>query len=184
MFAAVLLMGAEDADARLADGPSFAAGESSAVVLSPHRVTVAAMATPRQASMIGQVGTGPYAGGTLSGLFSRGGLLGGFAAGFLGSGLLGLLFGHGMFGELGTIPSYVGLICQLGLLALLCRLIWSRWRGGAADTSRLSTRQLADPYLRSHHDLHAGFEARPTLDKGLRGDAVADVPPSDHVKPD
>src|SRR5713101_4182767 len=48
------------------------------------------------------------------------------AAGFLGAGLFGLLFGHGMMGGLGGIVSFLGLIFQLGLIALVAMFLW-RW---------------------------------------------------------
>lgn len=100
-----------------------------------------------------------FAGGSLNGLFYRGGMLGRFAAGFLGCGVFGMLFGRGLFGGLGGAPSYLGLFVQLALVAMLCWLIWTRWRGGdAADLAALSPRQLADPYLRSRDDLRARFE--------------------------
>ena len=57
------------------------------------------------------------------GLFG-GGLFGGLAAGFLGAGLFGLLFGHGMFGGLGGIFSFLGLIFQIGLIALIAMFVW------------------------------------------------------------
>jgi hypothetical protein len=113
-------------------------------------------------ALAAQAGPETFSGGSLSGLFNRGGLLGGFAAGFLGCGLFGILFGRGLFGDLGGAPSYLGLFVQLGLLAILCWLIWTRWRGGdAADHTALSPRQLADPYLRSRDDLRARFSAPP-----------------------
>ncbi len=170
---AALLMGAEDADARLADGLSFGGGESGVYISSPIMAAPAETAMARQASMTAQVGPSPYPGGSLSGLFNSGGLLGGFAAGFLGSGLLGLLFGRGLFGELGSVPSYLGLIFQLALLALLCRLIWTRWRGGdAAGAAALSLRQLADPYLRSRDDLRAGLDPSMGGDDAIETDTV------------
>jgi predicted lipid-binding transport protein (Tim44 family) len=164
---AALLVGAEDADARLPDGLSF--GEPGAVISSP-AIAGVEVATAQHARVTAQVG--PYPGGSLSGLFNRGGLLGGFAAGFLGAGLLGLLFGRGLFGELGSVPSYLGLIVQLALLALLCRLIWTRWHGGdAAAAAVLSPRQLADPYLRSRDDLHAGHDPSATMEDAVEVDA-------------
>lgn len=166
-------MGAEDADTRPVDGLSLGAGETGAVISSPS-MAAAATSMARQVAMTAQVGPTPYPGGSLSGLFSRGGLLGGFAAGFLGSGVLGILFGRGLFGELGSVPSYLGLGFQLALLALLCRLIWSRWRGGdAAGTAALSPRQLADPYLRSRGDLHAGLEPPAAADDAIEADTAA-----------
>ena len=58
--------------------------------------------------------------------FSRPGLLGGLAAGFLGAGLFGLLFGQGVFGGLGGLSSLLGLLVQVGLIAMVASLIW-RW---------------------------------------------------------
>jgi hypothetical protein len=156
-LAAALLAGADDADARLVgglnvDSPAFmrtsvAAAEGG----SAHGEVSLAQASP--------------SGGSLSDLFHRGGLLGGFAAGFLGSGLLGLLFGRGLFGELGGVPSYLGLLFQLALVLMLCRLIWSRWHHvDLAGVAGLSPRQLADPYLRSRDDVHAGLDSITPLD--------------------
>ena len=58
------------------------------------------------------------------GFFSRPGLLGGLAAGFLGAGLFGLLFGHGFLGGIGGLLSFIGLIFQLGLIALIAMFLW------------------------------------------------------------
>jgi predicted lipid-binding transport protein (Tim44 family) len=60
------------------------------------------------------------------GFFGRSGIWGGLAAGFLGAGLFGLLFGHGMMGGLGGLVSFLGLIFQLGLIALVAMFLW-RW---------------------------------------------------------
>jgi hypothetical protein len=158
--AAALLVAADEADAHLADAFSVRAGDSPAVAASASAATAQTTSFGRAAIRVAQAGPPIYPGGSLNGLFSRGGLLGGFAAGFLGSGLLGLLFGRSMFGELGGVPSYLGLLFQLALLSLLCRLIWSRWHGGdRAGSAGLSPRQLADPYLRSRDDLHAGLDS-------------------------
>jgi predicted lipid-binding transport protein (Tim44 family) len=107
----------------------------------------------------------PQNSGSLGGLFSRPGLLGGFAAGFLGSGLLGLVFGHGLFGGLGSVASILGLVLQLVLIVLLCRLIWTWWNGRNAPAfAGLSPRQLADPYLRSRHEFLPDLETAPSVD--------------------
>ena len=59
--------------------------------------------------------------------FFGGGFFGSLAAGFIGAGLFGLLFGHGLFGGLGGgFLSFLGLIFQLGLIALVAVWIW-RW---------------------------------------------------------
>jgi len=68
----------------------------------------------------GRPGFGPSAGG----FFSRPGLLGGLAAGFLGAGLFGLLFGHGFLGGVGGLLSFIGLVFQLGLIALIAMFVW------------------------------------------------------------
>jgi predicted lipid-binding transport protein (Tim44 family) len=60
------------------------------------------------------------------GFFGRSGFWGGLAAGFLGAGLFGMLFGHGFMGGLGGIVSFLGLIFQVGLIALLAMFVW-RW---------------------------------------------------------
>jgi hypothetical protein len=47
----------------------------------------------------------------------------------------------------------LGLLCQLALIAMLARLIWSWWSGRNAPAfAGLSPRQLADPYLRSRNE--------------------------------
>jgi hypothetical protein len=161
---AALLLGADDSDAQLAEGVSFGSGAS---IFD----SIAAETEMRHAPVLAQAAPQTYPGGSLSGLFNRGGLLGGFAAGFLGCGLLGLLFGRGLFGELGGVASYTGLIVQLALLALLCRLIWTRWRADdAAGATPRSPRQLADAYLRSRDDLHAGLDPFAGLDDGITTD--------------
>jgi predicted lipid-binding transport protein (Tim44 family) len=153
-LAAAVFIGADDVDVPLVGGLSFAAAGSGAVMVF---VSAAEADTaPTRIHLPAAARASTYAGGSLNGLFNRGGLLGGFAAGFLGSGVLGLLFDRGLFSGLSSVQSYLGLLFQLALLALLGRLIWTRWRGGA---TALSPRQLADPYLRSRQDLHAGFDS-------------------------
>jgi predicted lipid-binding transport protein (Tim44 family) len=62
------------------------------------------------------------------GFFNRPGLLGGLAAGFLGAGLFGLLFGHGLTGGLGGLASILGLVLQVGLVAIVAYLAWTWWQ--------------------------------------------------------
>ncbi|MGA8612487.1 MAG: hypothetical protein WB760_12340 [Xanthobacteraceae bacterium] len=171
----VLLIGADEGDARQADGMELGRGEPSTFVASPV-MAAASRAVGLAPRMTAQV-VPSFQGGSLSGLFNRGGMLGGFAAGFLGSGVLGLLFGRGLTNELGGVPSYLGLIFQVALLLMLGRLIWTRWRfDDALSPAALSPRQLADPYLRSRDDLHA------SIDPFVRDDepAETDAPSSDH----
>lgn len=159
-----LLFGADDLDVRVTNGLGVG-GESHAFV------SIAAAATAVTPDAPARAAPPANSGGTLSGLFSRGGWLGGFAAGFLGSGVLGVLFGRGLIGGLGGVASYVGLLCQIVLLAMLCRLIWTLWRGDMGGAGALSPRQLADPYLRSRDDLHSG------LDSGGNGGSAAEREP-------
>src|SRR5580700_11465643 len=161
-LAVALLLWAEDADARLAGGPSLGRSADRTLLAPP-------VATPiflvMAASDHVTTAQPSYPGGSLGGLFNRPGLLGGFAAGFLGSGVLGLLFGHGLFGELGSVASVLGLVFQLALIALLCRLIWRWWSGRNAPAfAGLSPRQLADPYLRSRHEFLPAIEAPHSVD--------------------
>jgi predicted lipid-binding transport protein (Tim44 family) len=168
-LAAVLLIGADDADMRLVDALGFGAGGSGAPLSF---VSAAAAETAITRHAPAQAAPQTYPGGSLNGLFKGGGLLGGFAAGFIGSGLLGLLFGRGLFGELDGVASYFGLLCQLALLVLLCWLIWTRWRSAdAAGIAARSPRQLADAYLRSRDELHAGSDASAGADSAIEARA-------------
>ena len=161
-LAVALLLWADDADARLEGGPSV--GKSATGTLLAPPVAAPALAVIAANDHV-TTGSSSYPGGSLGGLFNRPGLLGGFAAGFLGSGVLGLLFGHGLVGELGSVASVLGLVFQLALIALLCRLIWTWWSGRNAPAfAGLSPRQLADPYLRSRHEFLPDIEAPPDAD--------------------
>ena len=161
-LAVALLLWAEDADARLEGGPSVG-GSAEGTLLSPPVVAPAFAVIAANDHVT--AGSSSYPGGSLGGLFNRPGLLAGFAAGFLGSGVLGFLFGHGLVGELGSVASVLGLVFQLALIALLCRLIWRWWSGRNAPAfAGLSPRQLADPYLRSRHEFLPDIEAPPGAD--------------------
>jgi hypothetical protein len=170
-LAIALLLWAEDADARL-EGAASAGNRAGGTFLTPH-VAAPALAVIA-ANDHATAGSSSYPGGSLGGLFSRPGVLGGFAAGFLGSGVLGLLFGHGLVGELGSVASVLGLVFQLALIALLCRVIWTWWSGRNAPAfAGLSPRQLADPYLRSRHEFLPDIEAPPGADDADNHRAVS-----------
>jgi predicted lipid-binding transport protein (Tim44 family) len=62
------------------------------------------------------------------------GMLGGFAAGFLGAGLLGMMFGGSLFGGLGGISSIIGLLLQVGLIALVVMFALRWWRSRNAPS--------------------------------------------------
>ena len=152
-----LLLWVEDANARLEGGPSVDTSTEGTLLAPPVATPILSVMAANDHVTAAQPS---YPGGSLGGLFNRPGLLGGFAAGFLGSGVLGLLFGHGAVGELGSVASVLGLVFQLALIALLCRLIWTWWSGRNAPAfAGLSPRQLADPYLRSRHEFLPDIEA-------------------------
>ncbi len=158
-LALALLLGADEADARL-DGGSSLERKAEGLLLAPAAaapaLVVAANDRPAAASAASP--------GSLGGLFNRGGMIGGFAAGFLGSGVLGLLFGHGFVDELHSVAAVVGLLFQLTLIAMLCWLIWSWWTvRNQPAFSGLSPRQLADPYLRTRHESSPALE--PSTDR-------------------
>jgi hypothetical protein len=158
-----LLLCVEDADARLKGELSVGRGEpifmspmSSFITPSSFPMPMASKFAPVVVASLDHASAGQQ-NGSLGGLFNRPGLVGGFAAGFLGAGLLGLFFGHGLLGGLGGAASYLGLLCQLALIAMLARLIWSWWSGRNAPAfAGLSPRQLADPYLRSRNESFPG----------------------------
>ena len=133
VFAVMLALGmlASPADARVGGG--FSSGSRGARTFSapPPTRTAPTQAAPIQRS-ITQPSSQPRFGTPATqpgGFFSRG-LLGGLAGGFIGAGLFGLLFGHGLFGGLGVggFASILGLILQIGLIALIARFLWSMWQ--------------------------------------------------------
>ena len=150
IMGAALLIWSSDVDARLKGQSNFIRSALPSYVASPpvsHYVVVAALDHPSPGTQSG----------TLGGLFNRPGLLGGFASGFLGAGFLGLFFGHGIFGGLNGTAACLGLAFQLALIAMLGRLIWVWWSGrNQPPFTGLSPRQLADPYLRTRHELQPG----------------------------
>src|SRR5262249_9255855 len=97
----------------------------------------------------------------VGGFFNRPGFLGGLFTGFLGAGLLGMLFGHGFLGGLGGFASMLGLMLQIGLIAIIGYLLWTWWQ-------RRSQPALASgPALRDY----APGAARPQM--GFGGGAPA-----------
>ena len=82
------------------------------------------MTQPGQPSTVGRTATAPAPGGFLG----RPGFMGGLFAGFLGAGLLGMLMGHGFGGGLGGAASMLGLLLQIGIIALIGYLIWTWWQ--------------------------------------------------------
>ena len=130
---AVLAMLAVDADAR-SRGSSGSRGTrtysqppSTQTAPTTARPIERSMTQPGQAAQPSGINR-PAAQTTGSGMFNRPGFLGGLAAGFLGAGLIGLLFGQGLFGNLGGLASFLGLILQAGLVAMVIWFVWSLWK--------------------------------------------------------
>ncbi|HVG52183.1 MAG TPA: TIM44-like domain-containing protein [Xanthobacteraceae bacterium] len=134
-FAALLavVLVAAQADAKVGGGGS----RGSRTFSAPPATKTAPNATqPMQRTTTQPAATQPTAGAPAAansgGFFNRpggmfgGGLMGGLAAGFLGAGLFGLLAGHGFMGGLAGFASFLGLVLQVGLVALLAMLAW-RW---------------------------------------------------------
>ncbi len=118
---------AADADARIGGGLSLGSRGSRTFSAPPPTSTMPS-ASPMQRTVTQPNFGNPRPGFTpwTGGLFGRSGFWGGLAAGFLGAGLFGLLFGHGFFGGVFGLVSFLGLIFQLGLVALLAMFLW-RW---------------------------------------------------------
>lgn len=117
---------ASGADARIGAGSSLGSRGSRTFSAPPPTSTMPS-ASPLERSTTQPSFANPRPGFAPSGgFFGRSGFWGGLAAGFLGAGLFGLLFGHGFMGGIGGIVSFLGLIFQLGLIALIAMFLW-RW---------------------------------------------------------
>jgi predicted lipid-binding transport protein (Tim44 family) len=126
-FAAVLAtmaMLAGHADARVGGGLSIGS-RGGRTFTAPPPTPTAPSASPFQRSVTQPGSAAPVRQPVFGGRgFFGTGMLGGFFAGFLASGLLGLFLGHGFLGGLGGFFSFLGLIIQLGLVALIGMLVW------------------------------------------------------------
>src|SRR3954469_5978571 len=130
---AVLAFAVSDADARAGRGGSVGSRGSQTFSAPPSTAT-SPSARPIERSMTqpGQSGStvGQRAPQTspAGGFFNRPGFLGGMFAGFLGAGLLGMLFGNGFMGGLGGAASMLGLLLQIGIVAIIGYLLWTWWQ--------------------------------------------------------
>jgi len=130
-LAAALVMIAADVDAR--PGGSFGSRGTRTFNAPPVTQTAPTPARPIERSM---TQPGPQSGSSAArpapaptgGLLNRPGFFGGLAAGFLGAGLIGLFLGHGLTGGLGGLASVLGLLLQIGLVAIVGYFIWSWWQ--------------------------------------------------------
>jgi predicted lipid-binding transport protein (Tim44 family) len=119
---------ASSADARIGGGLSSGSRGSRTFSAPPPTSTMPSTSSPMQRTVTQPNISSPRPGlaPSTGGFFGRSGFWGGLAAGFLGAGLFGLLFGHGFMGGLGGIVSFLGLIFQIGLIALIAMFVW-RW---------------------------------------------------------
>jgi predicted lipid-binding transport protein (Tim44 family) len=131
---AVLAFAVSDADARAGRGGSFGSRGSQTFSAPPSTAT-SPSARPIERSMTqpGQPGStvgqrAPQTSPAAGGFFNRPGFLGGMFAGFLGAGLLGMLFGNGFMGGLGGAASMLGLLLQIGIVAIIGYLLWTWWQ--------------------------------------------------------
>jgi predicted lipid-binding transport protein (Tim44 family) len=131
---ATLAFIASEADAAASRGGSFGSRGGRTHSAPPPTATAPGQARPMERTMTqpGQPGTSVNRPATPAaqpgGLFNRPGLMGGLIAGFLGAGLLGLLMGNGLLGGLGGIASFLGLLLQAGLIALVVVMAWRWWQ--------------------------------------------------------
>jgi predicted lipid-binding transport protein (Tim44 family) len=127
------------ADARVGGGSSSGSRGSRTYAAPPSTKTAPTAAQPMQrtqAQPTAPTAGAPAAAPAAGGFFNRPGMgmLGGFAAGFLGAGLLGMMFGGSMFGGLGGISSIIGLLLQVGLIALVVWFALRWWRSRNAPS--------------------------------------------------
>jgi predicted lipid-binding transport protein (Tim44 family) len=158
-LAAMLALAVSDADARAGRGGSVGSRGSQTFSAPPSTATSQG-ARPIERSMTqpGQPG-GSFAqrpatspGGSFFNRpgFMGGGFMGSMFAGFLGAGLFGMLFGHGLTGGLGGGASMLGLLLQIGIIAIIGYLLWTWWQ-------RRSQPALAGgPSLRDYNSGNAG----------------------------
>ncbi len=103
---------------------TYSAPPSTSTAPNAARPMERTMTQPGQPSTVGRTATAPAPGGFLG----RPGFMGGLFAGFLGAGLLGMLMGHGFAGGLGGAASMLGLLLQIGIIAIVGYLIWTWWQ--------------------------------------------------------
>ena len=123
------------ADARVGGNSNSGSRGSRTYSAPPATKTAPTAAQPMQRTQAQPTApaAAPQAGG---GMFNRPGMgmLGGFAAGLLGAGLLGMMFGGGFGAGLGGIASFIGLLLQVGLIALVVMFAVRWWRSRNAPS--------------------------------------------------
>ncbi len=153
-LAASVALVVSDADAR--PRSSFGSRGSQTYSAPPSTATAPNAARPMERSMTqpGQPGaasrTATAPSSPAGSFLGRPGFMGGLFAGFLGAGLLGMLFGHGLTGGLGGFASMLGLLLQIGIVAIVSYLLWTWWQ-------RRSQPALASgPMLRDYNSGNSG----------------------------
>ncbi|MER2249046.1 TIM44-like domain-containing protein [Methylorubrum podarium] len=120
-LAASLALAAPAVDARPGGGVGSGSRGSKTFSAPPSTATSPGAMGPIQRSQ-----TSPSPGFNNPGMAAQNGgsrFGGGFLGGMLGAGLIGALLGAGLSGGLGGIGSFIGLIFQIGLIALLVMLV-------------------------------------------------------------
>jgi predicted lipid-binding transport protein (Tim44 family) len=122
-----------EVDARAGRGFSFGSRGARTYTAPPPTRTAPTQAAPIQRSTTQPTQAAPSRAATAArpaagGVLGRPGFIGGLAAGFLGAGLIGLLLGHGFLGGLGGLASVLGLLLQVGLVAMAGWLAWNWWQ--------------------------------------------------------
>ena len=128
---------------------TFSAPPSTATAPKATRPMERSMTQPGQpGSTASRTASAPNAAG--GGFFSRPGFMGGLFAGFLGAGLLGMLMGNGFAGGLGGMASILGLLLQIGIIALIGYLVWTWWQ------RRSQPAMASGPMLRDYGGNNSG----------------------------
>jgi predicted lipid-binding transport protein (Tim44 family) len=180
---AVLAFATTEADARAGRGGSFGS-RGSQTFSAPPSTTTTPTARPIERSMTqpGQPGGAfaqrPPMSSPMGGFFNRPGFFGGLFAGFLGAGLLGMLFGHGFLGGLGGAASLIGLMLQIGIIAIIGYLVWTWWqrRSQPALASGPALRDYAPGNSRSAMGFGSGGGAPASSARASGADEVGLTP--------
>jgi predicted lipid-binding transport protein (Tim44 family) len=167
--AALVTMVVSDADAR--SRGSFGSRGSRTYSAPPPTATAPNAATPMNRSMTqpGQPGMNSTAArppvAQPGGLFSGRGMLGGLAAGLLGAGLIGMLMGNGFLGGLAGFASFLGLLLQIGLIALIAFMAYRWWQRRSQPQPAYAglPRQMDEPQPRSALGGFGGLGGTATL---------------------
>ncbi|MFZ4408160.1 MAG: TIM44-like domain-containing protein [Paracraurococcus sp.] len=140
--AAALALAPAIADARPGGGSSMGSRGARTSSAPPSTQTAPGTARPMERTMTEPARPGmqaaqparPFQPNPAGGFFSRSPFMAGLMGGLIGAGIGGLLFGHGLFGGFSGFASFLGLLLQIGLVALVVTLAvgWFRRRQAAS----------------------------------------------------